>query len=226
MAFAVLVVVFPTHLLAQCVDQPRSVALDPNNGASLKSYLCTAGVGADASKFRVEYYRLSDGAVSFLLVDKSSAMLQKTLDAAKLVPNEVSRTYADLVERFGETADVPNNDHETGDLSFTVSPADHTSPSPDGAADQKPRDKTGVKTLRTLIGFWGAPSDDYPAVAEIEALKRKTIPSNLGYYYSFSGSAKDPSSNGCDQQDFTCKKIRRWHLPDGLLAPSYSSRHG
>jgi hypothetical protein len=91
-------VLCPTNLLAQCVDQPRKVTLDKKNVVPLKSYLCTVGTGADAAQFRVEYFRLSDFAVSLMLANASSVKLQATLGATKLLANDVSRTYADLVK--------------------------------------------------------------------------------------------------------------------------------
>jgi len=202
----------PTGLLAECKDQPREVALDKDNVVVLRSYLCTTGTDTDSAQFRVEYYRLSDGAVSLLLANGSSIKLRKTLGPAKIMPNEVAQTYADLVKKFGITADVPKNNFLTGDLSFTVMPADETPSAPDipanNAGDQNTKDKTGLKQLRTLIGLWGAGvGDDYPAIAEISALQNKTIPTNLGYYYSFSGAAKDYPDASCDKQDFTCKKF-------------------
>jgi hypothetical protein len=213
-SLAVILILSPTRVLAQCVDQPREVALDKQNIVALRSYLCSTGTGAEASaQFRVEYYRLSDGAVSLLLANSSSSKLRKTLGPAKIVPNEVSQTYADLIKQFGITQDVPNNDFQSGDLSFTLAPADQTASHRDSdaenASDQDNKDKAGLKKLRTLIGLWGPTvGDDYPADAEITALRQKTISSNLNYYYSFINTAKDypqPHSDGCDKKDFTCK---------------------
>jgi hypothetical protein len=211
-AAALALALSPTPLSAQCVDQPRTVTLAPKNEVALKSYLCTA----DAAQFRVEYYRLSDGAVSLLLANGSSVKLKKTLGSAKIMPNEVSQTYADLVKQFGVTADVPQNNFGSGDLTLTVAPADQAASSPDGTANDDTdkaakQDKTGLKKLRTLIGLWGPPvGDNYPAITEITALQAKTIPSNLSYYYAFAGTAKDLAANGsddCDKADITCKKF-------------------
>jgi hypothetical protein len=208
-------IVSSTHVSAQCVDQPREVALDKENSVALRSYLCSTGTDAGAAQFRVEYYRLSEGVVSLLLANSSSIKLRKTLGPAKIMPNEVSQTYADLIKQFGVVTDVPNNDFRTGDLTFTVTPADQASSRPDSAADSNNdrdnKDKTGLKKLRTLIGLWGPSSDDYPAIAEIAALRQKTISSSLSYYYSFIGHAKDldqaysQRSDGCEKKDLTCK---------------------
>jgi hypothetical protein len=209
------------------VDQPREVALGKDNSVALRSYLCNTGTGAGAAQFRVEYYRLSDGAVSLLLANNSTIKLRKTLGPVKIMPNEVSQTYADLVRQFGVTEDVPNNDFRSGDLLFTVTSADQAGSRPedavDNASDQgdkdKAKDKAGLKKLRTLIGLWGpSAGDDYPAIAEITALREKTISNNLSYYYSFLNDAKEFSqhSDGCDKQDLTCKfgdgifEIRIW----------------
>jgi hypothetical protein len=86
-AAILLLVLFPSEVLAQCVDQPRKVTLDKKYVVPLKSYLCTVGSGADAAQFRVEYFRLSDFAVSLMLANTSSVKLQATLGATKLLAN-------------------------------------------------------------------------------------------------------------------------------------------
>jgi hypothetical protein len=162
-AVALGLIVSPTHLSAQCVDQPREVALGKENTVALRSYLCSTGTDAGAAQFRVEYYRLSDGAVSLLLANSSSIKLRKTLGPVKIMPNEVSQTYAGLIDQFGLTADVPNNDFRTH-LLFTVTPSDQAGSRQDGAADnssgQDNQDKAGLKKLRMLIGLWGPRADD------------------------------------------------------------------
>jgi hypothetical protein len=191
----------PTNLFAQCVDQPRKVTLDKNNVVPLKSYLCTVGTGADAAQFRVEYFRLSDFAVSLMLANASSAKLQSTLGAPKLLANDVSRTYADLTRQFGVTGEV-TADSERGATRFNLHP-------PDGAAhgDDPPpndEDKVRVKKLRTLLGFRGEMGITYPANDEIAALRKKSIPANLNYYYTIYEPTAQEAPGTCDAGDVTC----------------------
>jgi hypothetical protein len=196
----------PTQLLAQCADQPRSVTLDKQNIAPLKSYLCSAGSGSDAAQFRVEYYHLTDVAVSLLLTNGSSTKLRKTLGGAKLMENEVSRTYASLLSKVGVARELPK-DNGLFSTSFSLSPTD------DGTAtdsqlfhDNTPFNETSdtlsQRKLRTLVGLADPSGDDYPAITEMTALKKRTIPPNLNYFYSFEGADTD-----CEKLDFTCKKF-------------------
>ena len=202
---AVALILSPSPLLAQCADQPRKVVLDKDNVVPLKSYLCSAGSGTDTAQFRAEYYRLSDVAVSLLLANASSDKLRKTLGAAKILPNDVSRTYADLVKRLGATEDVPKNERKIG-ASLTLTPADKvaavadpTSPDYDSGSSYSV-DTMGTKKLRTFLGLDDPGPQAYPAIEEIAALRKKTIPNNLGYYYSF-------QTGDCVKGDFSCKKF-------------------
>jgi hypothetical protein len=192
-----------TALLAQCVDQPRNVALDKKNTIPLKSYLCSTGSGADTIRFRVEYFRLTDVAASVLLANSSSIKLKKTLGSAKLIANDVSRTYADLVKQFGSTREIPN-DSEQGSAIFNLTPPG-TTPA-DGDSDADTGDQIGTKKLRTLLGLDGPNNTNYPANDEIAALRKKVIPANLSYYYSSSEPA-DNDDQGCDKQDIVCAKF-------------------
>jgi hypothetical protein len=199
-AFIFLLTLSPTGLLAQCVDQPRNVTLDKDYVVPLKSYLCSAGSGADAAKFRVEYYRLSDVAVSLLLANATSAKLKKTLGSARLVANDVSRTYADLLKQFGTTK-------ETADTvtAFELAPpvAASADDSNDGGSD-----KVDAKKLKTLFGFGSPLHTNYPANDEIASLRKKIIPANLSYYYSILESlpTDDPS---CEKSNIVCAKFGR-----------------
>jgi hypothetical protein len=208
-AISLALVLSPTHLLAQCVDQPRNVALDKEKIVALRSYLCSTGTGADAAQFRIEYDRLNDTIVSLLLANGSSTKLPQALGPVKIFSNEVSRTYADLVRRFGTTQDVVK---EQGEIvtSLAVRPADYKPANPDGPGVPKTEDTIGLDKLRTLLGQSDPSGGAYPAIAEITALRKKILPSNLSYYYSFSFSDLD-----CDQSQFgfTCKKVG----DDGLI---------
>jgi hypothetical protein len=203
LAAAILVAVLcPTELLAQCVDQPRKVALDKKNVVPLKSYLCTVGTGADAAQFRVEYFRLSDFAVSLMLADAPSVKLQATLGATKLLANDVSRTYADLVKRFGVTGEV-TADSERGTPRFNLHPPTGAAAADDDAAADD-ADKVRVKKLKTLLGFRSDMAIPYPANDEIASLRKKSIPANLNYYYSIYEPLENDEAGACDNGDITC----------------------
>jgi hypothetical protein len=199
-AFVFLLTLSPTGLLAQCVDQPRNVTLDKDYVVPLKSYLCSAGSGADAAKFRVEYYRLTDIAVSLLLANAASAKMKKTLGSARLVANDVSRTYTDLLKQFGTTK-------ETTDAvsAFELAPP---GPAPADDSSDGGSDKVDLKKLRTLLGFGPPQHTNYPANDEIASLRKKIIPANLSYYYSILESlpTDDPS---CEKSNIVCAKFGR-----------------
>jgi len=201
-AFVFLLILSPTGLLAQCVDQPRNVTLAKDYVVPLKSYLCSAGSGADAAQFRVEYYRLTDVAVSLLLANTTSAKLKKMLGSARLLTNDVSQTYADLLKQFGSTKETA----ETV-ATFSVAPPE---PAPAAADDSNDdgSDKVDIKKLKTLFGFGGPQRTNYPANDEIASLRKKIIPANLSYYYSILESlpTDDPS---CEKTNIVCAKFGR-----------------
>jgi hypothetical protein len=210
--FAALIVALalcPTNLFAQCVEQPRKVTLDRKHVVPLKSYLCTVGTGGDAAQFRVEYFRLSDFAVSLMLANASSAKLQATIGAAKLLTNDVSRTYADLIKQFGVTGEV-TADSERGVTRFNLHPPTGAEAAADGSnaqgddASTDSEDKVRVKKLRTLLGFYGQKAIPYPANDEIAALRKKIIPANLNYYYEVSEAPTDGDPATCDKEDIAC----------------------
>jgi hypothetical protein len=183
------------------VDEQHKISVAKGVAVPLKSYRCNSGGENEEFQFRVEYYRLTEVAASLLVNGGSSNMLQKTLNGAKLIPNDVSRTYADLLSRFGASDDVPKNNGEVG-TSFEVVPTeDAAATEPPGNDDTTSIADTLTQTkLRTLVGLQDSVGDTYPAVNEIAALRSKSIPDNLKYYYTFSVS-------DCVKGDFTCKKF-------------------
>lgn len=199
-ALVFLLTLSPTGLLAQCVDQPRNVTLAKDYVVPLKSYLCTAGSGADAAQFRVEYYRLTDIAVSLLLANATSAKMKKALGSARLVANDVSRTYADLLKQFGTTKDTTD-----AVSAFELAPP---GPAPADDSSDGGSDKVDLKKLRTLLGFGSPQHTNYPANDEITSLRKKIIPVNLSYYYSILESlpTDDPS---CEKSNIVCAKFGR-----------------
>jgi hypothetical protein len=204
-------VLCPTNLLAQCVDQPRKVTLDKKNVVPLKSYLCTVGTGADAAQFRVEYFRLSDFVVSLMLANTSSVKLLATLGATRLLANDVSRTYADLVRQFGVTGEVSTGG-EAATPTFILEPpagadtaaqTDASNAHGDGG-DSNNDDKIRLRRLRTLLGLDKPMPTPYPANDEIAALRKKTIPANLNYYYTIYRPSDQDEAGSCDKSDIVC----------------------
>jgi len=202
-AFVFLLILSPTCLHAQCVDQPRNVTLAKDYVVPLKSYLCTASSGADAAQFRVEYYRLTDVAVSLLLANAASAKMKITLGSARLVANDVSRTYADLVKQFGSTK-------ETTDTvaAFDLAPPEPAQAAADNSNDDG-SDKVDLKKLRTLFSFGGPQRTNFPANDEIASLRKKIIPANLSYYYSIYEALATDDSAPCDKANVACAKFGR-----------------
>jgi hypothetical protein len=156
---------------SDCLEDPRTVALDGANVVQLRSYLCRSGQGRDEVQFRAEFHRLSDVAASALVAKRVSQQLSRTLGSPRIVENEVLRTYSDLLQRFGTTID-PHDTYPRYDLESAIGGTAST-------ADVVPGE-----TVRALIG--GDPSDEffYPAIEESAALSKKSIPPNLRYYHT------------------------------------------
>lgn len=178
---------------ADCVAEIRQVVLDKTISVPLKSYRCKTGADQNAPQIRIEFHRLSDLAASLMISNTSSTMLTKTFGAIKVVENDVSKTYGDLLKQFGTTYEVVK---EQGEVSTRLSI---------NAAAQKEEDRLsaedtiGSVKVRHFMETTDGP--DYPAADEIAALRKKTIPDGLNYYYSI-------DSWFCqDHSDFVCKKI-------------------
>jgi len=91
--------IFQRH--ADCREDPRTVEFDGKNIVRLKSYLCTAGE-RETDRVKVEFHRLSDIPAGLIIEKRSSKMLTKAIGYPFIIDNEVYRTYADLLKRFGE----------------------------------------------------------------------------------------------------------------------------
>src|SRR5262245_48911604 len=79
---------------ADCVEQPRKVALDRENQVPFKSYECRVGAASD--RVRVEFHRFSDTAASLNVGKGSSDVLRKIIGTPTVVENDVFKQYADL----------------------------------------------------------------------------------------------------------------------------------
>jgi hypothetical protein len=180
---------------ADCVEELRKVALDKKITVPLKNFRCSTGSGQSAAQVRVEFHRFSDLATSLTLSNTSSTLLTKTFGSMKVLENEVSKTYGDLLKQFGQTYEASKEQAEII-TTLSLSAEARTTEQMQNA----PADAIGPKKVKHLYGVLeGAP--DYPAADEIAALRKKTIPANLNYYYSID-SLYCPGRN-----DIVCKKM-------------------
>ena len=148
---------------ADCVREPRAVALSRNSHGAVEAYRCNA----DDLSMRVEFLHLSDIVAPLLLKGQSSRLLRKAFGEPKLVRNEIADVYGDLLTRFGATYDAA-----------VLGPALKIG---DKANAEPVSDRLDVKKVKTL-----QPPEErfFPAVTEIEALEKNSVPSSLSYCYS------------------------------------------
>jgi hypothetical protein len=85
----------------------------------------------------------------------------------------------------------------------TAAQTDDSNPHSDGG-DSNNDDKVRVRRLRTLLGLDKPLATSYPANDEIAALRKKTIPANLNYYYSIYEPSDQDEPGTCDKGDLTC----------------------
>jgi hypothetical protein len=176
---------------AECTELPRKVSLGQHNTIVLRSYECGIGRSRDSGRLKVEFHRFSDTAASLIVGNGSSEMLKKTIGSPRLVENEVFKAYAELLQRFGSTSEVPK---EQGEIRTSLSVK-----SPAGDPVEGMEDLIGGKKMRTVI--FNANGQDYPAAEEIAALRKKTIPSQLKFFYGI--TCLDDDDNRPDKK--TCK---------------------
>ena len=182
---------------ADCVSELRRVVLDKTISVPLKSYRCKTGADQNAPQVRIEFHRLSDLAASLVISNTSSTLLKKTFGSMKVVENDISKAYGDLLKQFGTTYEVVK---EQGEVSTRLSI--------NAAEQQAAQKEEGRLSAEDTIGsvkvrhfMESTDGPDYPAADEIAALRKKAIPDGLNYYYSI-------DSWFCqDRGDFVCKKI-------------------
>jgi hypothetical protein len=160
---------------ADCIENPRTIELAKNNVFRLKSYRC--GMGADDVQVRVEFHRFADLPASLIVGKASSSLLTKTIGSPKVIENDVYKSFADLLNRFGSTSeDLRRMKFGTEtEASFAL-----------GDSGQQATDKIRANKVRTLGHLFNVTANrlSFPAASEITSLKAKTIPDNLHYYYS------------------------------------------
>ncbi len=202
---ALLTLVAPAIARADCIEDPRKVTLDAGNVIQLKSYTCSAGPGQPA-QIKVEFHRLSDLPASLLIGKTPSKLLTKTIGSPRIVENEVYKAYADFLKQFGLTQEAPRKDDILqSQTNISINPS----------ADSKEADDLiSAKKVRTLQGLYG-PRDPsiYPAATEIAALRAKTIPDGVSYFYSVrcEGENDPPAGeNLCKQADKARVTMNFW----------------
>jgi hypothetical protein len=162
----------PAAASADCIEEPRQVALDKANTVKLKAYRCGTEQGQKGSEFRFEFHRLSPTAASLVVGKIESALLRATLGAPKVLQNEVFDSYADLLKQFGRMVDVPKPGDEN-QATTSVSGADDTSA-------ERVQDNLTARKVRTFPRSIG----DFPMPGEITVLRKKTIPDGMKIFYT------------------------------------------
>jgi hypothetical protein len=168
--FSSLFALGPSIARADCVEDARLVNLDAQNVVRLKGYLCREG----ETQIKVEFHRFAETAASLVVAKRSTALLKKTLGSPKLIENDVFKSYAEILQKFGATIQAPGG---PGDANYKIGT--------EGQEDQLfVGDRLPGSTVRKVLGWQGSGTDHYPAADEIAALRKKTIPDGVGFIYS------------------------------------------
>lgn len=185
---------------AQCVDDPRQVKLDKDNVVRLSSFLCRTGDTSNDMAIKVEVHQFSDVAASLLISKNSSPMLRRAIGTPKVLENEIFRTYASLIHKFGVTRQVRRRSEGWPIAAFIELPAMED---PEEEAKFGEDDRLFGRTIRTVMDtIFSERTIDYPAVAEMNALKQKLIPHNMKFYYACrSTEGGDDSCTKDDSED-------------------------
>jgi len=205
---------------AECVEDRRKLALDAagqdvsgDNVVELRTYSCRGDAGGDNVQVQVELHRLSDLAASIIVEQRSSGTIRRMMGAPKLIANDVLTTYADLLREFGTNVDR------------NLSPGFKIEAAGDGGAAAG---STGDKNeVRALSGASFSTLLPYPAVDEMEALARKTIPPGLRYFYSVycEDDETDVGTSGsCKTYDRAAVEMKFWRPMRAADVADFSSR--
>jgi hypothetical protein len=186
---------------AACREDPRSTTIDGTNVVRLKSYKCRISEGK-ADIVAVEFYRLSDAAAGLIMQNRSSKLLKKAIGSPRLIENDVSRTYSDLIEKFGEATDRPIFFHLESPGLAAVGDKERQGPADDGYGEIK----VLLPTFPAIVS--GGPpilhSYLYPAVDEIATLRKRIIPRGMKFFYM--SQCKDPSDYDSGKEPEICKE--------------------
>jgi hypothetical protein len=177
---------------ADCVLDPRSIKLSGDTVVQLRSYTCSDG---QTPQFKIEFHRFADVPAGLLMAKASSTLLAKTIGSPRLLENEVSKAYADILKQFGWTQETPKKDDDSFPTRTTISL--------EGGSSGE--DRITAAKVRTLQGLYTQHEAwFYPAATEIKALRKKSIPGGLNYSYSVAceGEAGPPSGEAlCKSND-------------------------
>src|SRR5262245_37739558 len=186
---AVTLVLAPGLARADCVLDPRTVKLDGDTVVQIKSYTCSDG---QSPQFKVEFHRFADIPAALLMAKASSTLLAKTIGSPRLVENEVSKAYADILKQFGWTQETPKKDDDSFPTRTTIAL--------EGGSSGEDQIKSAK--VRSLQGLYTQHDGSlYPAATEIKALRKKSIPDGLNYFYSVSCAGEPQPASG----DALCK---------------------
>jgi hypothetical protein len=161
---------------AQCVEDPREVRLDKDNVIRLKSYLCRARQDQNDPQIKVEFHRLSEAAASILIGKQPQPQSFKAVFGnPTIVENEVFKSYAVLLQKFGEKYD------NSSFVSLNLSKQKSASATSDSNAVASAGEDTKKRT-KTIFSP-GFSNLSYPNPDEGLLLAKKILPLNYRYDY-------------------------------------------
>ena len=129
--------------------------------------------------------------------------MRLTLGTPRVLDNDVWRFYADLVNAFGTTEEVPPDAGTSLGVGGTSAP-----------------DAISVKKFKHIETY--ASGLDYPAMDEIVSLRKKVIPDNLSYFYE-SGFCK-PGVGDCEKYHDATIALRVWRPMQASDVTNYAAR--
>ena len=207
---------YPCVSNADCAPEQRKVVLDKSaaeGGKSVvKSYRCSLQPQSKNADLRVEFYRANEETAALILAGGGSKKLRLTLGSPKVLNNDVWQFYADLVNAFGITEEIPPEPLSSFNVGGASTP-----------------DVVSVKKFRHLDNSIHVSNVFCPAVDEIAALRKKTFPSDLSYFYKNSGCEagtadceklgddRSPWSSGGQWSRRTLRIMPRGRLPTTLM---------
>jgi hypothetical protein len=134
------------------------------NKTVFDSYQCSIQPKSKDADLHIEFLNLNESSAGLILAGGTSSELRKALGPVKVIDNEVWQFYAKLLNQFGVTEDVS---HGAGSY-IQVG----------GASVGDQISLTKFKHLQSVLS-----GSLYPAIDEIDALRKKVVPDNLSYYY-------------------------------------------
>ena len=208
MAFGLLLgLLCPGVSRADCAPEQRKIVLDKGEAVGgesfLKSYRCSLQPQSKNTDLRVEIYRANEATAGLILAGGSSKKLRLTLGSPKVLNNDVWRFYADLVNAFGTTEEIPP------DAGTSL-----------GVGDASAPDAISVKKFKHIETYGHAL--DYPAVDEIASLRKKILPDNLSYLYQ--SVFCQPGVGDCEKYRDQTVMLGVWRPMDASDVAAYAER--